>query len=281
MNIRELQKECHRIAKEKGFWDEGERNLGELLMLIVSELGEALEALRNQNRQKSIEHYDLTDYPCKEGETWKEIKEYPDYMVSNFGRVKSLDMKVWNGKTYHTKEGKILSPGLSCQNYYTVSLRGKTKKVSRLVAKSFIKNPYNFKYVNHKDGDKTNDKVDNLEWCTPSYNEQHAYKNGLKKKGNEHPNSILTIEDKYEIVARRKSGEKFVDIVKDYEVTLSCIKNTYYKIQKQLNSFEVELADAIIRIMDLAESEGIDLEWQIKKKMEYNKTRPRKHGKEF
>ena len=47
------------------------------------------------------------------------------------------------------------------------------------------------------------------------------------------------------------------------------------------DTFEDELADAVIRICDLAESEGIDLEWQIKKKLEYNKSRPSKHGKEF
>lgn len=47
------------------------------------------------------------------------------------------------------------------------------------------------------------------------------------------------------------------------------------------DTFEDELADAVIRICDLAESEGINLEWQIKKKMEYNKTRPIKHGKQF
>jgi NTP pyrophosphatase (non-canonical NTP hydrolase) len=105
MNIKEVQQESHQIAVDKGFWEEGKRNLSELLMLVVSELGEACEALRKDNRQIN---------------------------------------KIW-----------------------------------------------------------------------------------------------------------RK------------------------------DAFEDELADAVIRIFDLAESEGIDLEWQIRQKLDYNKTRPKKHGKKF
>jgi NTP pyrophosphatase (non-canonical NTP hydrolase) len=59
-------------------------------------------------------------------------------------------------------------------------------------------------------------------------------------------------------------------------------KNKLFKSKEWIkDTFEDELADAVIRICDLAESEGIDLEWQIQKKLEYNKTRPHKHGKEF
>lgn len=112
-------------------------------------------------------------------EVWKNIEEYLNYQVSNLGRVRSLN---YNG----TKETKVLTPG-KCRNGYLKILLYKdgireTRLIHRLVAKVFILNIENKSHVNHKDGNKQNNCVDNLEWCSQSENVKHAIKKGLGHK---------------------------------------------------------------------------------------------------
>lgn len=118
-------------------------------------------------------------------EIWKDIAGYIGvYQISNFGRVKSLERKIWNGKGYYTKEEMILIPSSDGQGYLVVGLSKNNKKLSktvhRLVATTHIPNPYNKKQVNHIDGNKENNRYDNLEWCTNRENYEHAIDNGLK-----------------------------------------------------------------------------------------------------
>lgn len=103
-------------------------------------------------------------------EKWKDIEGYEGlYQISNLGRVKSLG----NGKSNNSKE-KILKCGKSKQGYIFVSLSKKGKKknylIHRLVAQAFIDNPDNLPEVNHINEDKTNNCVDNLEYCNRTYN---------------------------------------------------------------------------------------------------------------
>ena len=119
-----------------------------------------------------------------EQEIWKDIKGYEElYQVSNMGRIKSL--KKYHGKTENWIEREFtLKPQISNRGYYRVHLSNKGVKVfsvHRLVAQAFIKNPNDYKEVNHIDGNKTNNHFNNLEWCTRSQNEKHAYSNGLAK----------------------------------------------------------------------------------------------------
>ena len=109
-------------------------------------------------------------------EIWKPVQGFEGlYEVSNLGRVKSIE-------TYNTCKKGIMNPMIDPDGYPHVRLynRGMFKDISihRLVAIAFIPNPNNYKYVNHKDENTKNNNVDNLEWCTNSYN--LIYSNGKK-----------------------------------------------------------------------------------------------------
>ena len=115
-----------------------------------------------------------------EDEHWEDIENYEGiYQVSNYGRVKSLSRKISNGTGFYISKEKILSGHINSKGYIQVELKGKPVLVHRLVAKVFIPNIDNKPQVNHIDGDKINNRVENLEWCTNSENQIHAYKNGL------------------------------------------------------------------------------------------------------
>lgn len=102
-------------------------------------------------------------------EIWKDIEGYEGlYQVSNWGRVRSL----WFGKE------KMLQPVKHKNGYLFVSLgRKKTISIHRLVAEAFIPNPDNLPQVNHRDENKENNNVDNLEWCDSKYNNNYGTHN--------------------------------------------------------------------------------------------------------
>lgn len=101
-------------------------------------------------------------------EIWKEIPDMQGYSVSTLGNVKSfLTDKV---------NGRILSKRYDTDGYFMVHTKYKGEaKVHRLVALTFLDNPNDYPVVNHKDGDKENNKLENLEWCTVAYNTKHGY----------------------------------------------------------------------------------------------------------
>ena len=123
-------------------------------------------------------------------EKWKDIKGYEGlYKVSNLGNIKSLNknVKIKSKNQYNNFEyqmiykEKILKPILKSNGYLSICLiKGKSKKVyyiHKLVAQTFIHNPSNYKYINHKDENKTNNNVNNLEWCSAKYNCNYGNRN--------------------------------------------------------------------------------------------------------
>nr|DAH93559.1 MAG TPA: homing endonuclease [Bacteriophage sp.] len=111
-------------------------------------------------------------------EIWKDISGYEGlYQVSTLGRVKSYDMRVPIRGGIQTRKGRMLCLCRNIDGYNEVTLCKKGHKkhwrVHRLVALAFISNPDNFPVINHKNEIKTDNRVENLEWCTVSYNNNY------------------------------------------------------------------------------------------------------------
>ena len=118
----------------------------------------------------------------KKKEEWKDIKSTNgEYSVSNFGRVRSNERTIMrsNGRKYKVTE-TILKDIVDSEGYHRVNLgRFYMAKIHREVAKAFIENPLNLKEVNHKNGDKSDNSVENLEWITHGDNIRHAFENAF------------------------------------------------------------------------------------------------------
>lgn len=136
-------------------------------------------------------------------EIWKPIFGYEDlYEVSNFGNVRSLDRYVnTKGGKRSLRRGRKKIPRMRANGYLFVTLfkcgTGKMFNIHRLVAQAFLKNPNNYPQVNHKDENKKNNLITNLEWCTPSYNS--TYRNARKRTEESHRKKVVqeTIDGDY------------------------------------------------------------------------------------
>lgn len=162
-------------------------------------------------------------------EIFKDIEGYEGlYQISNFGNVKSNR----NGKYF--KE-KILKDRFNDRGYKTVYLfkdgKGSNRRTHRLVAEAFICNGFNKPDVNHINGIKSDNNVNNLEWVTKSENSCHAYKSGLMKN-NTIVNSKKVIDTQKNIIYNSiKDAAKFYGIGRCH---LSCILNGKFKNKTSL-----------------------------------------------
>ena len=173
-------------------------------------------------RHKQTALFDEGDFLCvgyKMTEIWKVIAGFVDYMISNRGQVKSL------------KWGKelILTPMITEKGYLRVGLYIKNTayvhRVHQLVAQTFLRECPKGKQINHKDCNKANNHVLNLEYITHSENMHHAAKNGLCKglKGENNGNSKLTWKKVHRIKKAIKLGKTYTAIADESNISLSTI----------------------------------------------------------
>ena len=160
-------------------------------------------------------------------EIWKDIKKYEGiYQVSNLGRIKSLERKVRHREGFKLVKAKFLSLCYDKDKYLVIGLWKNgiriNYKVHRLVASEFILNDKNKPSINHKDCNKNNNLVDNLEWVTPKENKIHAKFMGLLPVGESNGASKLNRKD---IINIRNDKRNNILISKDYDVTP---KNIWY-----------------------------------------------------
>lgn len=142
-------------------------------------------------------------------EEWKTI-EGLNYEISNHGRVRNKTTK------------RIRTLEIHDRKYYRVKLNKRNYKVHRLVGLYFISNPDNKPEINHKDGNKLNNHVDNLEWCTPKENVKHALETGLIKRLDK--SEVISIY--YDCWIKQLP---IYQVAKDHEVTESIVGSIKYK----------------------------------------------------
>jgi len=163
-------------------------------------------------------------------EVWKDIGGFEGlYQISNLGNVKSLN---YCGRGY----AKNLVPKLNCKGYLWVILyRGASHKcvlVHRLVGTAFIDNPNSYPFINHKDENPLNNKVDNLEWCTGSYNVQYSLalhperyaRFGHSNHNRRNRKKGIPYKHNQEIIQYSKSGE---EIQRFPNIATACIEEKW------------------------------------------------------
>ena len=181
--------------------------------------------------KKRQEHKDLFngDTQSLEGEVWKHVVGYDDlYKISSFGRVISCGRIQERFNKYGLKikweiKEKVIANALSTDGYCVLGIwkNGVMKRTSqhRLVAEAFIPNPYNKPVVNHINGIKTDNRVENLEWCTHAENLNHAFETGLRipKSYDKNARFHLTEQDFLNIKELYKTNTVF-NIAKNYKL---------------------------------------------------------------
>ena len=155
-------------------------------------------------------------------EIWKDIQGYEGvYQVSSLGRVKSL-------KRYGRKEDKILRLWFDSHGYYQVDLRNDGKRklslVNELVAKAFIPNPENKPQTNHKNSIRSDNRVENLEWCTSKENVIYSFKEGnrVAMKGEKNGGHKLK-ENEVTTIRELKSKYSQAELAKKFRVSVITI----------------------------------------------------------
>ena len=161
-------------------------------------------------------------------EVWKTVDGFENYEVSNLGNIRSKD-RIVTRKGYSARlKGALLKTNL-CNGYPRVALYTGNRKsvkqflVHRLVAAAFIPNPDNLPYVNHKDENKSNNRADNLEWCTAKYNSN--YGTAIKRRVEHQDWQNIAEKQAIPIIQRDMQGNE----VARYKSMMDAEKTTCFK----------------------------------------------------
>ena len=167
-------------------------------------------------------------------EEWKEVKGFPYYEISNYGRLRSIDRPARNGNGAYIKKGRMLKLQQDKLGYYSNYLVGengkKACKIHRLVAQAFIPNPESKPCVNHIDNNPSNNYYKNLEWCTMKENSEWMCKQGRNKRTKEWLDCLHKAKEKEQkaVVGEKIDGtqKKFFSGVNEtakYGFSPSCV----------------------------------------------------------
>ena len=177
-------------------------------------------------------------------EKWKDVKEYEGfYEVSNLGRIRRKDGKVKSGiknNDLRFIKGKMLKQHLKRNGYLTVDLskqnKVKTISVHRIVATAFLEPIEGKDQVNHINGNKTDNRIENLEWVTSSENRIHAFKTGLQENAN-----------------KKKVRCNQLNMVFDSSYSAAeYINDKYFKNTKQVKNVAAKIRAAALGIQKIA-----------------------------
>ena len=160
-------------------------------------------------------------------EIWRDIIDHPNHQVSNIGRVRNK------------KTGRIMHQFINTNGYYVLTLNNISCRTHRLIAEAFIEKSSMENDVNHIDGDKLNNNVENLEWCTRKENIRHAFNNGLSRSNlNEEYRSLGTksMMEKTSIKVRVIETGEIYSSIKECARRLNCSPCEISKCCKGLKS---------------------------------------------
>ena len=192
-------------------------------------------------------------------EVWKEIAS-TGYKVSNMGRIR--------------RGTRILAGSYHSDGYTFMTISGKQIPIHRFVANAFIPNPENKPEINHKDGNKKNNCVDNLEWVTRSENQKHAIDNRLQPKGLSTYTSKFTEEERQEIKDLWNSGEySRRELARKYGVSHTCINdiiNDKYRYTTKVNIFETVARPIVDTLNELRDDYIRETDEETKKRIWYS-----------
>lgn len=158
------------------------------------------------------------------GEIYRQIAGWDNFLVSNFGNIKSVDrLEDFKGGK-RKRFGRVMKQRV-LRKYFCIGLRQNKRSknffVHRLVARAFLPNPNNYDIVNHKDGNRENNRWDNLEWCTQKMNIHHAMAADNWTRGERHGNSKVSDSD---VILLRMAKTKITDLANSMGISYSTAK---------------------------------------------------------
>lgn len=197
-------------------------------------------------------------------EVWKSHPDIVGIEVSTLGNVRTLDRVISNEKMTRFIKGRVLKQSVNGRGYMQLNVKvdGKfiAKSVHRLVAQTFLSNPNNLPMVNHRDCNRTNNNVENLEFCTASYNNQYREKFGISQtEAAGHPLFAINLST-LEVLHFRSQSEAS----RLLGVNRKNINNTIKGRQNRAGGFwfvneDEKAADAIKRKLHTLQSQSLGL----------------------